>query len=286
MPLSALVLLLLAAVFHTGWNLLLRQVGDKYIVAWWLVLVGAICLTPMLLLGQPLPTTILPFSILSAIAEAAYFMLLATAYTNGDFSLVYPIARGAAPALIALWSFFFLHERVSFAGFLGLVGIVGGLMLVGSSAFWGRPAGIVVQKRSGIMAIGVALCISIYSVIDGAAMKLAPQPEVYMALTYWLTIGLLTPFILRRYGWWNVIQGWGKQRTRIFIAGILSVLAYVMVLNAYSLASVSYAGAIREMSIILAVLIGWLWLNETGGKMRLAGAGLVFAGIMLVAVAG
>ena len=72
----------------------------------------------------------------SAVVETAYFFALINAYTLGDFSLVYPVARGTAPALLALWSALFLGERPSAFGLLGLAVLIGGLLVVGSGSWW------------------------------------------------------------------------------------------------------------------------------------------------------
>src|SRR5690348_12937099 len=106
-----IALLVVAALLHAGWNLLLKRSSNSYIVTWWSLLVGSICFLPLVLLtGQPMPARVLLFGLLSAFFEAAYFLTLNLAYAEGDFSLVYPLARGAAPALLLVWSMLFLKE--------------------------------------------------------------------------------------------------------------------------------------------------------------------------------
>ena len=103
MPLPALGLLLVAAVLHAGWNLLVKRAREKQVFTWWGLLVGSVCFAPLLLVNQPFPIQIWPYVIFSALVEGAYYIILIRAYENGDFSLVYPMARGAAPAfLVAL----------------------------------------------------------------------------------------------------------------------------------------------------------------------------------------
>jgi drug/metabolite transporter (DMT)-like permease len=286
MSLFALGLLLCSAALHTFWNLLLKQVDEKYIATWWATVAGAVCFLPAFFLGERLPLNILPYALMSALFEALYFMLLAGAYGIGDFSLVYPVARGTAPALLLLWSVLFLHEQPAPGGLLGISIVVAGLIVVGSGAWRNaHAAGIRPQRRSVWLALCIALCISLYSVIDGAAVKQVSPPP-YIALTFALTSLFITPFIGKRYGWqamWTVWRGnWGK----LSLIGILSLTTYLLVLWAYTLAPVSYGGAIREISIIFAALAGWLWLREAFGRRRLIGAAIIFAGILIVAIAG
>jgi drug/metabolite transporter (DMT)-like permease len=285
MSISALMLLVAAAGLHAGWNLLLKRVGGSYAYLWWaLALSGIICL-PVLAFYGPLPGKVWPYLIASAIVEAVYYATLASAYQKEDFSLVYPIARGAAPALLAIWAILFLKERPSLPGIIGIVVIVLGLMIVGSSKLL-TLRGLGIHNLSGLgLAGAVAVIISIYSAIDGAAVKLADAVP-YTVIVFLLTAIFVTPIILRKYRWaeiWKVGQAHWLESAAI---GVLSLLAYMLVLIVYSFARVSYAGAVREMSIVLGALAGWLWLKEPFGLVRVVGALLIFAGILIIIVGG
>src|SRR5512143_2515955 len=124
MPLGAVGLLLVSAALHTTWNLLVKQAGEKYMATWWAMLIGSALFLPVLLVtGLPARSTWVLLAI-SALAEAAYFVVLSFAYDDADFSLVYPLARGTAPALIAVWAVIFLREHLTAYGVLGLAIIV------------------------------------------------------------------------------------------------------------------------------------------------------------------
>ena len=136
-----------------------------------------------------------------------------------------------------------------------------------------------------VLALGVACCISIYSAIDGAAVhQVAPLP--YTVLIIGLSDLLLTPVVLSRYGGQAIITEWRTNWPRIILVGILSLLSYMLVLLAYSIARVSYAGSIREISVVFAAFLGWRWLGEEFGLIRVIGATFIFAGILVIAVAG
>jgi drug/metabolite transporter (DMT)-like permease len=277
----ALSLLGLAALLHTGWNLLLKRTGDQYMVSWLALLASALVGLPVLLAGVEVPAEIWPLIIASALAEAVYFGLLSAAYRSSDFSLVYPIARGAAPALLALWSVLFLGERPSAAGLVGLWLIVVGLIVVGM-----RRGGAGAPDRTSVaLALGVALCISIYSAIDGAAVRrISPLP--YTALVFGLSVVAMTPLMFWRYGARGLLAGGWAYGWRALLVGGLMLAAYALVLQAYAIAPVSYAGAVRESSIVVGALAGWLVLGEPFGARRLAGSAVMLAGIITIALWG
>jgi drug/metabolite transporter (DMT)-like permease len=226
-----------------------------------------------------------PYALASGVVEAAYFLLLIRAYERGDFSLVYPVARGAAPALLALWGVILLGERPRPAGIMGLAFLLLGLVVVGGGRLWNRGAGAGVGGGGVATALGVALCISVYSAIDGAAVRLAPAPS-YLALIMVLTAAFAAPFVFARCGLRDAVACWRAQAPRIILVGVLSPVAYLLVLRAYAISGVAYAGALREVSIVLAALAGWLLLKEPFGAVRVAGSCLIFAGILVIAVAG
>jgi drug/metabolite transporter (DMT)-like permease len=283
--LTALLLVLVAAAFHAGWNFVVKWVDDKHLFTWWSLVIGTFLYLPLLAQNQPIPASIWPYAITSALVEAAYFIALIHAYDHGDFSLVYPIARGAAPALLAIWATWFLGESLKPIGVAGLAVLLIGLIVVGSGSWWARRR-IAVPSTGGIgAAFGVALCVSIYSVIDGAAVRLM-APAAYTELVLGLTAVLVTPAILARYGYRAAVGVWRAHWKGIFIVGILMLLTYMLVLQAYGMAPVSYVGALREVSIVFAGLVGWLWLKEEFGATRTIGAFLTFVGMLVIALAG
>ncbi len=296
MPLTALLLLIAAAALHASWNLLVKRAGEKQIFTWWALVVGSICFAPLLLFSPVLPAAVWPYVVASAVVEAIYYVALLRAYGIGDFSLVYPLARGAAPAFLALWAALFLGERPQAGGMAGLALLLLGLLLVGGAArrFLSLPGlvgGQPVPRGAGVgaaaigAALSVALCISIYSAIDGAAVRVA-SPITYTVAVIALSAVLISPAVLLRYGRRAAAAEWRANWPRIVAVGVLTLLTYLLVMQAYALGRVSYAGAIREISVVFAALIGWRWLGEGFGAARTVGAALIFLGILIIAVAG
>jgi drug/metabolite transporter (DMT)-like permease len=285
MPPLALGLLVLAGAMHAGWNLLVKEAREKEIFTWLSLLVGAICFAPTLALGGVVPARAWPFVVASAAVEALYFFALTRAYRIGDFSLVYPIARGAAPALLALWAALFLGERPRPAGLLGLAILIAGLLVVGGGAWWARRGARGLAPSGVAAALAVALCISVYSAIDGAAVRIV-SPLPYTVLILGLSAVFCAPIIAVRFGRAPVVAEWRANWPRVVAVGVLNLATYMIVLVAYSRAPVAYAGAVREVSVVFAALVGWRWLREPFGRPRTIGAALIFAGIVTIAVWG
>jgi drug/metabolite transporter (DMT)-like permease len=287
MSLFAIGLLFLAAIFHSGWNLLVKRAGEKQAFTWWALVVGTVCFSPLLILYPPFPLQIWPYLISSAIAEGAYYTILTRAYGYGDFSLVYPMARGTAPAFLALWAILFLGERPRPTGYLGLALIICGLIFVGGKAWWSLRKTTALSTSAVALALSVAVCISIYSVIDGAAVHIRHiNPFSFAVAVIGLSTVFITPGFIWRYGSQSMFREWRANKIWIIVAGIFMLLAYMLALKTYSFAQIDYAGAIREVSIVLAAFIGWRWLGEEFGVPRFIGALLIFAGIVVIAVAG
>lgn len=283
MPLSALGLLVAAAVLHACWNLLLKRTGAQQTFTWWALIVGAVVFSPALLFVAPVPSAAWPYIAASAILEALYFVVLIRAYKTADFSIVYPLARGGAPALLFGWAALFLGERPQPAGVAGLVLLLAGLLLVGGTNWWRKRT---VASAQGIgMALAVACCISLYSVVDGAAMRVIDAVPYTILITAGSAL-CITPFVLMRYGLPAAVADGRRHWLRITTVGVLTMLTYMLVLQAYDLARVSYVGAVREISIVFGALAGWLWLDEPFGATRVAGSALIFAGILVIAQAG
>lgn len=284
MSFYAILLLLIAAVLHTIWNVLLKQAGEKYIATWWSVLLGSSLFLPVLFFMGPPKSSVWLMLFFSVLVEIAYYIILSTAYRDADFSMVYPLARGAAPALLATWSFVFLGEKLSPKGILGLAVIIAGLLIVGGSHLFASRRDK--PHLHGIaLAFLLSLLISIYSAIDGAAVKLTP-PLPYGVLIFFFPPLLTTPLMFRHFGWQALKSELKLHWVRMISIGLLMVTAYLLGLMAYAVSPVSYTGAIREVSVVMGALAGWLFLKERMGGWRLAGALVIFSGILVIALWG
>ena len=286
MPVLAIVLLLTSAVMHALWNLILKQSEVKYVAMNWQVLLGgAAAILALLFLGLP-PRSLWLFTLVSAVLEVLYFFLLMYAYTDHDFSVIYPVARGAAPALVVIWAALFLREIPTTLGLSGIALIILGLIIIGGTSLLNnhdhKP-----HLKGILLALGVAIIISVYTIVDGIAVKQQPEAALPYALSMFALVPLMTtPVVVQKYGWGAYVRAWREQRFRLILGGILGVVAYTTALYAYSFAPLNYSEAIREVSVVMGALLGWKFLGEEMGSYRLLGAIVIFAGISLIALFG
>jgi drug/metabolite transporter (DMT)-like permease len=284
MSILAILLLLSSALLHALWNLLLKRSQEKYTaMGWQVILSGIVAFFLLLFTGLP-PRSMWLFAAISMGLEAVYFILLSNAYSDHDFSLVYPIARGTAPAFLMLWSVLFLHETLTLAGVLGVGLIVGGMVIIGATSLL-QSRGSRLQVKGVLVALSVALIISLYTLIDGTAVKNGP-PLPY-ALTMFLFVPILTTgYNIRRFGWKPFLAAWKGPRIPLILAAVLGVVAYLLALIAYSFSPLSYSGAIREVSVVIGAFLGWQFLEEPMGATRVLGSITIFAGILVIALFG
>lgn len=283
MPLPALLIVLGAALCHSVWNLILKMEGGRSDVALGALVVGV-------LLGAPLmatyPLAEIPLAgwvlvVVSALFETGYFLALSAAYRVGDLSLVYPVARGTSPVVVAPLAILFLGERLSAAGLAGVglvcVGILGGhargIAALAASATTRRALGLALL--TGAMTAG-------YSLVNKLGVAIVPVP-VY-GVSVFAVNAVLFALVLRRRG--VVLPGPRTIRWRPTLAiGVLMMTAYVAVLAGMSMAPVSYVVATREVSIVVGAALGAIALREPHPVWRLASAAVIFAGLALIALA-
>jgi drug/metabolite transporter (DMT)-like permease len=280
MPAFAILLLLTSASLHALWNLLLKRSQEKYIaMGWQVILSGILAFFLLLFTGLP-PRSMWSFALISMALEAVYFILLSNAYSDHDFSLVYPIARGTAPAFLMLWSVLFLREQLSLSGILGVGLIVCGMLIIGATSLL-QSRGSRLHLKGVAVALLVALLISLYTLIDGTAVK--NGPALPYALTMFMFVPVLTTtYNLHRFGWEPFLAAWKGPRLPLVLAAVLGVTAYLLALFAYSIAPLSYSGAIREVSVVIGAFLGWLFLEEPMGSTRVLGSMVIFAGILTI----
>lgn len=289
---DALLLVLAAAAIHASWNALTKRAQDQLAFLWSSVSLATLVLLPVgwgFLPREGVPAAAWPFLAATSVIHAVYFYLLGRAYGSGEFSLVYPIARGLGVALVPFAAFFFLGERPSALGALGVLLVVAGIVGINLSSAGLSSAGLsaaagprrLMSAGTG-WALVTGLSIAGYSLVDKAGVaRLHPVP--YIAI---LGVGmslLLVPAMVRRRA--ALAREWRTNWRAILVASTLNLTSYLLVLFAFRLSKAGYVVAAREISIVLSVAIGRLWFGERGVGRRLAAASLVLAGVICVALA-
>ena len=284
MTLAGLLLLLGSAFVHVVTHIALKRSRDRTAFVWWMLLFSGVLFAPVLVLAwQPIPWQGWALLVGSAIFEAGYFYAIAKAYHGADLSIVYPLSRGAGPALLLVWSVLLLREPLTWGGVLGVLTIVAGLYVVNLPHLggWKEPLRSL-RQTSSRWALAAGACISFYTLIDKIGIGYV-DPLLYTYLALWWSVVMLTPFTLRDVGWSGLRAEWGFSKGWTVLAGFTSLSAYAMVLFAMARGTpASYAGAIREFSVVLGAAYGVLVLKENSGAMRLLGAALVAVGIATI----
>lgn len=272
MPPGAAGLVLLAALLHASWNLLLKTSGDRLVAAAIQSAAGAAVLAPILVAGG-YPGDRWGALLGSAACHLGYGLTLVAAYGRGDLSLVYPVARGSAPLVVALGAAVLLDDRPGAAAVFGIVLVAGGILAVAG------------RRRAGLgWAVVCGLCIAGYTLVDGAAVRAAGSSPRYTAalfLSNAITIGMVA-LVRRSRGDW--VAGWRASGWRQVGGGMASALAYLLVLTAARSAPLGAVAALREISVVLAAIAGWRVLGEPFGRRRVVAAGVIAVGAILLVV--
>jgi len=278
----ALGLVIGAAVVHAGWNALAKRAGDPLAFLWCAGGVSTLLYLPgvlYVLSATGFPRGALPFVVATVVLHSAYFFTLGRAYGTGDLSVVYPVARGLGVALVPILAFAIFDERLSPVGTLGVVLVVLGIFSLHGRRRW-RSAPLLAPGTGWALATG--LIIAGYSLVDKAGVTRL-HPLAYIGLLELGAFLVLVPAVLPRRD--ALRREWRTNRLAILVVGILSPGAYLLVLFAFQLSKVAYVVAGREVSIVLSALIGSLWMREGTLSQRLAGAAVVAAGVVCVALA-
>ena len=295
MLLTSLLLLLSAAALHAVSNAFLKQASDKLAFAWWMLGVFCVLGTPLIFFARSIPMAGWGLAIVSGLLEAVYFFTLGRAYTHGDLSVVYPIARGSAPLFLLLWAAAFLGEKPSPAGLAGILSIVAGLYLINlpSLRHWSRPlTGFRTPATRWALLTGIL--ISAYTAVDKVGVRYF-SPVVYLyfvLLVCWIALSVQWLDRERRIALLNEIKldpeisAWQSRPAFICGSALLGTTAYTLVLAAMRISPVSYVGPVREVSVILGAWIGVRLMGERGGSLRIAASILVALGILLIALKG
>jgi drug/metabolite transporter (DMT)-like permease len=273
--LLATVLALGAAVIHAGWNLVAKRAeGDRYLVLWAQFLVGGVVCLPLMVghqLLHGLPWQAYLWALASGCVHLPYTWLLARAYSSGDFSVSYPVARGGGAALAALGGVLLLGDRLTGFEVLGIAIVVMGLSLL---AFRARA------HHVG-MALAVAVTIGAYTTFDAKGSRAADT----VAYVFASTVGTAltnSVFALSTGRGPALVQLLRTNWRRSALTGVASTVTYGMVLVAVRYAPVGYVAALRESSVVLAALIGWRMLGEGDHRRRLTAAAVVFGGLLVL----
>ncbi|MBM0418427.1 EamA family transporter [Aeromonas veronii] len=281
-PMSTTVFfaVLLAALLHASWNALVK-IGEERLVGVSLVAIFSGLIAAVALLPMGLPSAAeLPWLGLSVLLHIGYCLFLSHAYNQGDFGQIYPLARGSAPLLAMALSALLLGDYPGYGGIIGACVLIMGVLLMAWRGGQQRLASKAVRA-----ALITAMFTATYTLSDGAGARAGGEPVRY---TLWLfactgLAMLLVLLVHQKRNAWRQIRQYALVGAT---GGAMSLLAYGIVIWAMTQAPIGVVAALRESSVLFAMLLSVWLLKEPLGRMRLTAAAIITGGVLLTRLGG
>ncbi len=248
---------ILAALLHASWNALVKGGADK-LLGMSAVIIGHVPIALVFLTFVPLPAPeSIPYLFGGMVLHTGYQLFLVNSYKLGDLTQVYPIARGSAPLLVALVSVFLLNVNLSQIEILAVFIIGAGIVSLGLV----RAGDGQRNPRAAVSALITGCFIASYSLVDGMGARVAGTAVGFYS---WLCIANAIIFSVYLYRVQPVVfkQLMTTHRVLFLVGGTASFIAYAIVTWAFTQAPIALVTALRETSIIFALLIGVFFLKE------------------------
>lgn len=286
-----LLLVLASALLHATWSASIK--GSRDPLAFNLLQEAvALCAVPILLLFfhlDEIPAVVWKLTAVTGVAHGLYFYFMSRALQEADLSLVYPIIR-STPAVLPLIAVPFLGEPVSAWGALGIATLVAGVWLIHAD----RHLEIRTLRSRGLRFAYLTLAATVaYSLLDKQAMVqlsaatwTGPLPRT-IVFYFMLSVAnsvVFAPLALRRVSWASLRQTGRHEGGKAVAALGASLLGYSLILEAFRTAPASYVVAVRQLSVLFALLFAVLWLRERPDRRRIVGAIATVVGVALISL--
>jgi drug/metabolite transporter (DMT)-like permease len=289
-----IALVVLAAALHASWNAIVKSIDDRLTVMAVLgIAITLVCL-PVALLAPPPRSDALAFLIGSVVVHGIYNLLLVALYGDTDFNQAYPLARGISPPAVALFAVLVVGEPLSVWQVAGLAVLSAGLLAVALPGSAGRGRGGAARSRRTVgLAVLTGLSIATYTVLDGLGVRRCGTPFGYGG---WLFVaeGMIVPVV---WAWYRLRAGDGSVADRLrtprvprdlivraSVAGVISVLAYGLVLWAQTHGALAIVAGLRETSVVFGAAIGATVFGERLGSRRIAASALIAVGAVALSI--
>lgn len=271
---------LAAALLHASWNAMVKGGRDKQLnmVA---VVIGHLPLALIAIVFFPLPAPAsFPYILAGLSLHLGYQLFLIRAYHAGDLTQVYPIARGSAPMLVAAISVAFLGVTLAPIEIAAVLTIGLGILsmaLVNKTNGKRNPQGVKLALITGCF-------IAAYSLVDGMGARLSGTAIGFYG---WIAMGnavLMAAYIAATAPHqFRALYTNGKRV--FFIGGSASYAAYGLVIWAFTQAPIALVTALRETSIVFALIIGALFLREKLDRGKIIATAITLIGVALLRLA-
>ncbi|MEA3002275.1 MAG: hypothetical protein QOH81_1063 [Sphingomonadales bacterium] len=273
MTLPVFFAILFAALLHAGWNAVVKLGLDRFSSMLLLALFqGGIALLLLPVFGAPAPAA-WPWVLLGSFLHSGYKLFLIRAYGHGDLSQVYPLSRGTAPLIVALVSALFLAETPPLLRIAAVLAIAAGIMLMA------RGGGL--SRTALLWALGTACFTASYTMADGVGARLAGNASAFAMWMFTIDgLVMLVAGLAMRGGRavLALLPAWRSGAA----AGAMSLGSYWIAIWAFTRAPLAMVAALRETSVLFALLIAFFFLKEKVERRRWLAAGLIMTGIVLM----
>ena len=275
---GAIVLVLAAALLHAVWNAFVKASSDR-VLTMAMISMGHVVLGLMFAALAPIPSMeSWPYLAVSSALHWAYYFFLIHSYRAGDLSLVYPVARGLAPVVVACTAVFAADERLPHLAWLGIFCVTLAIMFLAARGMAGT-----VRRSALVLAIATGICIASYSLVDGLGVRTSGSALGYIAWLFLLEIFVVIYILSLR---WRSLPTIPQRDWLAGLAGgLVSAVAYGIVLHVKEFSPLGLVSALRETSVVIASLIGVAYFGERPWISRVPSAFVVAAGVALIALA-
>lgn len=276
MPADVTALVLLAALMHAGWNLLVKGHSDRLMMMVMVAGGGSLLAIPLLPFTPVLSVAAWPFLGLSLTIHIFYKLFLLQAYRHGDLNQAYPLARGGAPLLVLVFALLFAGEEPDWPMLLATL-----LIGLGVTSLAFRNGRLDATSHLLFYALGTSIFIAIYTVTDGMGARAAGNPHSYAIYLFafdGFAIILIAWWRRRSLFWPAIMSAWKPG----LAGGAMSMAAYWLVIWALSHGAMAPVSALRETSVVIAALLGSWFLKEPAGRHRLMASIMVASGIVVL----
>ena len=284
-------MVIVAALLHAFWNIVAKKTGgNKHFVLMGGLLLALFWAPAGVWLGwQEVPRwgwLEWSFISLSGLTHLAYFKVLLKGYRVSDLTVVYPVARGTGPLISSMLAVAVMGETLGWHGALGVLCVCGGVFIIAGGPALLRAAHDPAQRarvHAGLFwGAATGVLIAGYTVLDGYAVKkLLIGPILVDYFGNLVRLPFMLPEALRDPAGFR--DAWRRYTWHAVILGLVSPLAYILVLYAIRLAPLSHVAPAREVSMLFAALLGGKLLGEADRGQRMLGAALMAGGVALLA---
>ncbi len=283
MDINVFLAVIFAAFLHALWNSMVKSHKDKHVAVAAIVL-GHVPASLVIIFLLPMPAIeSLPYIIASALIHQGYQWFLLTAYRHGDYTRVYPIARGLGPVVVTIVLLLFFGVKLSVYELLGIIVISIGILSLSAQD---RHSFFPWIARRNARAISFALLTGLfiggYSIVDGYGARASLSPLSFMGWSFVIN-ALIFPILLKIMKQQSVVKRvFSEAKLLFWFGGTISYIVYAIVVWGFTQAPIPLVSALRETSVIIALLIGTLFLKERFTILKTLSILVIFVGVVLL----